>query len=309
MKPAGQILIVDDDSMFRDLYRDLLSRDGYVVETAATREEALARLDEKDWAVVILDLKLLGQQGPDEGIELIGDVRARSPGAKAIIVSAYTSGDAIERAYAAGAYDFLEKPSKFFEHHLRAKVRNAVEAVREHELGHLDDSKAEARIVARWEALQTEHDANRKGLWLEELMELLFRSVDGFQVFPPRRRSEDEEIDLVIRIDSSDPLWAHEAPYILVECKNWSRPVGPDAFDRFRSKIKRRYGRATLGLFVAPGGFTEGFHTTRSTERKGKILVVCIGPAELAALVAASDRNAELKRLHAQAIIDANGSH
>jgi Restriction endonuclease len=139
--------------------------------------------------------------------------------------------------------------------------------------------------------------------------ELLFRSVDGFQVFPPRRRSEDEEIDLVIRIDSSDPLWARESPYILVECKNWSRRVGPDAFDRFRNKIKRRYGRATLGVFVAPGGFTEGFHTTRSTERKGKILVVCIGPVELAALVTASDRNAELKKLHAQAIIDANGNH
>ncbi|HWN68634.1 MAG TPA: restriction endonuclease [Haliangium sp.] len=181
--------------------------------------------------------------------------------------------------------------------------------MREHELGHLDDREAEARVADKWQVLQGERDANRKGLLLEELMELLFRSVHGFQVFPPRRRSEDEEIDLVIRIDSSDPLWAREAPYILVECKNWSRPVSADAFDRFRNKIKRRYGRATLGLFVAPGGFTEGFHTTRSTERKGKILVVCIGPAELAALVAASDRNAELKRLHAQAIIDANGSH
>jgi CheY-like chemotaxis protein len=28
MRPAGRILVVDDDSMFRDLYRDLLSRDG-----------------------------------------------------------------------------------------------------------------------------------------------------------------------------------------------------------------------------------------------------------------------------------------
>lgn len=309
MKPAGQILIVDDDSMFRDLYHEVLSRDGYVVETAASREEALARLDEKDWAVVILDLKLLGLQGPDEGIELISEVRARSPGAKAIIVTAYTSGDAIERAYAAGGYDFLEKSSKFFEYHLRAKVRNAVEAVREHELGRLNDSEAEARIAARWQTLLGEPEANRKGLLLEELMELLFRSIDGFQVFPPRRRSEDEEIDLFIQVDSRDAFWAHESPYILVECKNWSRPVGPDAFDRFRSKVKRRYDRARLGLFVAPGGFTEGFHSTRSTERKGKILIVCIGPDELAALVKASDRNAALKELHARAIIDANGSH
>jgi CheY-like chemotaxis protein len=308
MRPTGRILVVDDDLLFLDTYRHLLASEGYTVETATSREQAILKLDESDWDVALLDQHLLGPHGPELGIELLQEVHARAPRAKAIIATAHASRESIERAFDAGAYDFLMKSGAFV-HHLRATVRNAVEAVRQRELGRLDDEQAEARIAARWQALQSEQDANRKGLLLEELMELLFRSIDGFQVFPPRRRSEDEEIDLVIQIDSSDAFWARESPYILVECKNWSRRVGPEAFDRFRSKIKRRYGRATLGLFVAPGGFTEGFHTTRSAERKGKILVVCIGPDELAALVAASDRNAELEKLHAQAIIDANGSH
>ena len=67
MRPTGRILIVDDDQMFLDTYRDLLSRDGYTVETATTREAALARLDENDWDVVLFDQKLLGRSGPDQG--------------------------------------------------------------------------------------------------------------------------------------------------------------------------------------------------------------------------------------------------
>jgi CheY-like chemotaxis protein len=307
MRPAGRILIVDDDDLFLDTYRDLLSRDGYTVESAPSRVDALARLDERDWDVVILDLKLLGQDGPDHGIEMLGEVGARAPGARAIIVTAYTSSDAIARAYAAGAVDFLEKQSKFFEHHLRARVRNALEAVRERKLGGLDHSEAEERIQSMWKALQREPDVNRKGLLLEELIELLFRSVDGFHVVDQRRRSEDEEIDLVIQTDPAHGFWARESPYILVECKNWSRPVGPESFDRFHGKLERRFGRAKLGFFVAASGFTAGFHSTRQTERKGDVLVVCIGPEQLAALVAASNRDAELQRLHGRSIIDANG--
>jgi CheY-like chemotaxis protein len=310
MRPAGRILIVDDDSMFLDMYRELLSRDGYTVESAMNRTQAIERLDEKDWDVVILDLRLLGLDGPDQGIELIGEVSRRAPGAKAIIITAYTTSDAIERAYAAGAVDFLEKQSKFFEHHLRAKVRNAVDAVRERNFGRLDRGEAEERIQSIWQALQSEPDANRKGLLLEELIELLFRSIDGFHTIERRRRSEDEEIDLVIQTDPKHAsFWARESTYILVECKNWSRPVGPEPFDRFQNKLQRRFGRAKLGFFVATGGFAAGFHSTRQTERKGDVLVVCIGPEDLATLVAAGDRDAVLKQFHARAIIDANGSH
>jgi CheY-like chemotaxis protein len=254
MRPTGRILIVDDDQMFLDTYRDLLSRDGYTVETATTREAALARLDENDWDVVLLDQKLLGRSGPDQGVELVEEVRTRAPGAKPIIVTAYATEQSVQRAFDLGVYDFLEK-SGAFEHLLRAKVRNAIETVRERNLGNLRGNEAEQRIAATWSALAQEQDANRKGLLLEDLLVLLFRSIEGFQGVSTRRKSEDEEIELVIRNESPDSFWARESPYILVECKNWSRPVDPAACDRFQGKLERRFGRARLGFFVAAAGF------------------------------------------------------
>lgn len=311
MRPAGCILIVDDDPLFLATYRDLLSDEGYTVETATSREAALARMDERDdWDVVILDQKLLGREGPDQGIDLIEEVSARAPRAKAIIATAYASKESIERAFDAGVYDFLEK-SGAFTHLLRAKVRNALEAVRERDFGRMGDRESEERITSTWKALETEADANRKGLLLEELVALVFRSIEGFHAVSTRRRSEDEEIDIVIRNESTDPTWARESPYILVECKNWSRPVRPQELTHFQAKLERRFGRARLGFFVAPGGFTKGFHNFRrdGRGRNDGILVVCIGPEELAELVASTDRNATLKQLHDRSIVEANGSH
>jgi CheY-like chemotaxis protein len=308
MRPTGRILIVDDDPLFLDSYRELLSSEGYTVEAATSREEALARLDELDWDVVLLDQKLLGPEGPDLGIDMVREVQTRAPRAKAIIVTAYASKESIERAFDAGVYDFLEKRGAFT-HLLRAKVRNAIEAIREREFGHLDRGEAEERIQATWTALQNEQESNRKGLLLEELMELIFRSVDGFQSIQRRRRSEEEEIDLVFQTDPDDPFWARESRYILVECKNWSRRVDPKELVHFYSKLEGRYGRAKLGFFVAPGGFTAGFQSKMSAKRERDILVVCIGPEDLAALVTSHERDALLRQLYERAIFDANGSH
>lgn len=306
MRPSGRILIVDDNKMFLDTYHDILSREGYTVETAASKEAALQRLDEGDWDVVLLDQKLLGPSGPDQGIELVEAVHTRAPGAKPIIVTAYATQQSIERAFDAGVYDFLEK-TQAFEHLLRAKVRNAVEAVRERRFGQLDDIEPE--IMSRWTALAGEQDANRKGRLLEELFVLLVRSIDGFQHASTRRKSEDEEIDIVIRNESRDPLWSKESPYFLVECKNWSKPVDPKEYNHFKSKLENRFDRATLGFFVAASGFTRDFHSTRQRDGKGQILIICIGPADLEELVTSKDRNQTLKKFHDRAIISANGSH
>ena len=306
MRPSGRILIVDDDPLFLDTYRDLLSSEGYAVETATSRDQALTRLDESDWDVVLLDQKLLGGDGPDEGIELIEGVGNRAPGAKAIIVTAYASEQSIQRAFDAGVYDFLEK-SGAFAPLLRAKVRNATEAVRERNLGYLHEDAAEQRIAAMWQSLAGEQDANRKGLLLEELLILLFRSIPGLRHVSNRRKSEDEEIDLVIRNESPDPFWSGKSRYILVECKNWSRPVDARELDLFQAKLERRYGRASLGFFVAMAGFTRGFQSRLHAERRGDALVVCVDPQGLQQLVTSADRNETLKDLHDRAVVEANG--
>lgn len=292
MSHIRRILAVDDEEVNLDIYRDILEPLGWDVHTARSYVEAVDKLAEGGWSVVLLDQKLRGASGPDEGLGLIEEVDRHCPGATAIMVTAYASPTAIERAFAAGVYDYVEK-TETFETLLRVKVERAMELHRQRWLKQAPDTETRAL----WEEMAAETDAQRKGRLLEDLMELILGSIPGF-VVTPRRRGLDEEFDLVIRNESQDLLWSKESPYFLVECKNWSRPCAPEELDRLRSKMERRFARAKLGFLVAVGGFTKGVRTTLAAERKSQYLVVPIDGAQLQQLVEASDRSAFLKQLH-----------
>jgi hypothetical protein len=139
-------------------------------------------------------------------------------------------------------------------------------------------------------------------------MVLLFRTIPGFHQVSVRRRNELEEIDVLIRNESTDPLWVNErTSYILVECKHWSKPVDVGELRSFAWKIQHRFGRCRLGFFVAPGGFTSAFKEALRAEAKDDVLVVLVDRDALRELVLSADRNAALKRLHERAVVGQNG--
>ncbi|MBA3549535.1 MAG: response regulator [Nannocystis sp.] len=304
MTTTGKILIIDDDPMFVRVYQTLLGEDGYVVETAMDREAALARLaDGSAFSVVILDQKLQGPKGPDAGLDLLHEIHNLAPQAKTLIATAFATDTAIKRAFEAGAFDYLEK-NQLFETMLRAKVRNAVELFHERELQRLPAAQREQALQSCWRAVLAEADPHRKGALLEELMVLLFGSIPGFRDIWKNRRNPLEEIDLVLRNESTDPLWHKEGYYILVECKHWTRPVGARELREFANKLRRRHGRARLGFFTSMSDFTAGFQEEARRLGESDHLIVTIPRASLEQLVHASDRNRLLRDLHERAVTD-----
>lgn len=98
---------------------------------------------------------------------------------------------------------------------------------------------------------------DEKGRVLEQLMDVLFRTVPGLSVSGRRIRTETEEIDLVLENDREDPRFRREGALILVECKNWSSRCGKNEFVIFKEKLRNRKGRATLGFLISWNGFSE----------------------------------------------------
>lgn len=306
MKPTGKILIIDDDPSFLKLYEDRLGEEGYVVEAARDRATALQKLDANAWDVVLLDQKLEGPGGSDSGLDLIAEITRRSPGAKTILVTAYATTTAINRAFREGVYDYLQKDN-LFTSLLVAKLRNVLEFVRAQRLGELTNAETEAAIQDMWAMTQNESDPNRKGKLLEDLMALLLKTIPGFHQVSTQRKNEAEEIDVLVRNESMDPVWTNERTFILVECKHWSKPVGASEFRNFFQKVERKFDRCKLGFFVAPGGFTAPLQAELRAERKNNKLVVLIGPKDLSELIASNDRNETLKQFLERAIIELNG--
>jgi CheY-like chemotaxis protein len=301
MSSYGRILIVDDDPAFIETYKDLLSAEGYTVETATSHATALRRLDELGWSVILIDQKLQGPGGPDIGLDLITESRSRAPGAKVLLVTAYASKEAVERAFREGAYDYLEK-TPVFEAMLHVKVRNAMEVVSERWLATLDLDGTELAIRETWATTQAERDRNKKGFLLERLVALLLKSIPGFDRLDTRLRNETEEIDVLVQNESTDPFWQKESPYILVECKHWSKRIGTKELRDLWGKMEGRYNRCRLALLIAPGGFTDTVRDLQLRKSEDDVLVVLVGASELDDLVRRKDRNEALKEMHRRAV-------
>ncbi len=61
----NRLLVVDDESSIRLLYRDELTEEGYAVETAATATEAVEKLLKDNFDLIVLDIKLKNESGLD----------------------------------------------------------------------------------------------------------------------------------------------------------------------------------------------------------------------------------------------------
>ncbi len=117
---AGSVLIIDDEAAIRESLETLLELEGYGVESAATGEEGLARIGERSFDLVLLDLAL-----PDRhGMDLLAEIRVQDPGLSIIMVTAYGTVENAVRAMQAGAANFVQKP--WDNEKLLADVRAAV---------------------------------------------------------------------------------------------------------------------------------------------------------------------------------------
>ena len=117
-----RILVVDDEVPITILLSKILKREGYVVETAGSGEEALAKLPEFVPNLVITDLKMPGI----DGIELMRRIRRERPEIDFILLTAYATVENAVEAMKAGAREYLIKPLKEPEE-LRAAVARVLE--------------------------------------------------------------------------------------------------------------------------------------------------------------------------------------
>ncbi|HEY1525530.1 MAG TPA: sigma-54 dependent transcriptional regulator [Candidatus Angelobacter sp.] len=117
---GGSILIIDDEAGIRESLETLLEFEGYSVESAETGEDGLSCLSERTFDLVLLDFAL-----PDRnGLEVLGDIRARDSHLAVIMITAYGTLDNAVRAMQKGATNFIQKP--WDNEKLLADVRAAV---------------------------------------------------------------------------------------------------------------------------------------------------------------------------------------
>src|SRR5512136_376970 len=103
---TGSILIVDDEKGQREILSTILQKEGYRIVDAPGGREALERLKEEEFDLILTDLKMQGMSG----MELLENALGLDPRQCIVMMTAHGTIDSAVEAMKKGAFDYLEKP-------------------------------------------------------------------------------------------------------------------------------------------------------------------------------------------------------
>jgi DNA-binding NtrC family response regulator len=103
-----RIMIIDDEPIVGKRLKQALHKFGIDVEVYEDSEIALNRLKEKNFDIVVTDIRM----DKVDGIQILEDVLKHSDHTKVIIITGYATIEVAQEALAKGAFDFIAKPFK-----------------------------------------------------------------------------------------------------------------------------------------------------------------------------------------------------
>jgi class 3 adenylate cyclase/CheY-like chemotaxis protein len=234
---AARILVVDDTPQNVLLLADLLASKGYAVTTAASGAEALQRIEQEPFDLVLLDVVMPQMSG----YEVCRRIRA-SPATAILPVVMVTALDPAQervKGLEAGADDFLTKPINQPE--LLARVRSLLRIKTLY-----DTVEAQARQLAEWNKTLEERVAEQVGQ-LDRMGRL-------------KRFFSPQLADLIVAGDAEDPLKSHrrEITVVFLDLRGFTafaETVEPEEV----MGVLRDYHAAMGSLILAHGGTLERF--------------------------------------------------
>ncbi|MCG6982428.1 MAG: response regulator [Deltaproteobacteria bacterium] len=122
-----QVLILDDEPIVWKRLKPALEKVGYEVEAFTQSSNAMRRVGEKEFDIVVTDLKMEGI----DGMAFMTEVKKLSPRTEVIVITGFATMETAKESFQKGVFDFLAKPFKRGE--LLEIVKKAEAKVRQQE--------------------------------------------------------------------------------------------------------------------------------------------------------------------------------
>ena len=111
MDTKTSILILDDEPIVTKRLKPSLEKKGYEVEAFIDSRQALARVRERTFDIVVTDLKMEGI----DGMQFLVAVKENSPETEVIVITGFATMETARESFRKGVSDFLAKPFKLGE--------------------------------------------------------------------------------------------------------------------------------------------------------------------------------------------------
>jgi DNA-binding NtrC family response regulator len=120
-----EILVLDDEPIVGARLKPSLEKIGYNVESFIDSKEALARLHQKRFDIIVTDLKMANV----DGMEIHRSAKKLWPETAVIIITGFATMETAREALKSGVYDFIAKPFEISK--LREVIQKAALSIRE----------------------------------------------------------------------------------------------------------------------------------------------------------------------------------
>jgi DNA-binding NtrC family response regulator len=107
-KRALDICIIDDEVVVCKRLQQVLTKDKHTVETFVDSSQAIERINEKRFDIVVTDIRM----DNIDGMEVLSHVQKKAENTKVIMITGYATIEIAREAQAKGAFDFISKPFK-----------------------------------------------------------------------------------------------------------------------------------------------------------------------------------------------------
>jgi DNA-binding NtrC family response regulator len=99
-------ILIDDDEVVRWSYLRSLESISCNVEAACDGEQALQTMEQNPFDVVLLDLRMPGQ----DGLSVLRTIKQKWPESEVVIITGYPTVDSVKEAVRLGVHDYVAKP-------------------------------------------------------------------------------------------------------------------------------------------------------------------------------------------------------
>ena len=123
MSKQLKLLLLDDEPIVGKRLKPALTKVGCEVEVFENPRQALKRIEEKEFDIVVTDIRM----AEVDGIEVLEQVKKKSSRTKVIMITGYAMMETAREAMEKGAFDFIAKP--FEPDELRAVIARAAETL------------------------------------------------------------------------------------------------------------------------------------------------------------------------------------
>jgi DNA-binding NtrC family response regulator len=123
MSDQLSVLLVDDEPIVGKRLKPALEKSGYRIETHEDGAQALERIGQQDFDIVVTDIRM----EPVDGLKVLDAALRKNPRTKVIIITGYATVEIAREALSKGAFDVIAKP--FRPNDLRETIAKAVHAL------------------------------------------------------------------------------------------------------------------------------------------------------------------------------------